>query len=233
MHKKIIEITSIQEILKHLDPNTHFFFDIDNTLLMPKQDFGSEHWENFLFRHFLAEGVPEEDAFNRASDIWKAIQTVSEIRFVEPQTLKVVQTLREHGCPVFAITARSVELRRVTQGQLAHLGIEFCHSEKDYILEKPVAFSNGVFFCSGFNKGQAIRSYVDVHQCSKIVMVDDNIVHLENAVKALEIEFTGLRYGYLDHHKKKYVPDSVSTLLYKVFNHPEACKFLKKGLIQE
>lgn len=233
MQKKIIEIQSIQEVLKHLDPKTHYFLDIDNTLLMPKQDFGSEHWENFLTKHFIQEGVPEEEAINRASDIWKSIQTVSEIRLVEPHTLKVIQTLRESGCPVFAITARSIELRKVTQGQLAHLGIELCHSEKDYLLDKPVVFSNGVFFCCGFNKGKAIRSYVDVHQCSKIVMVDDNIAHLENAAKSLQIEFTGLRYGHLDHHKKKYVPCSVSTLLYKVFNHPEACKFLKKGLIQE
>lgn len=228
--KQVSEIQSIKDVLHHLDSDTHLFLDVDNTLLAPTRDFGSEHWEHFVAHHFMEKGIPEAEAFNRSSDIWKAIQTVIEIDFAEPHTAEVIEHVRAMGCPVFAITARSYEFFKVTHRQLGFLGIEFSESQEEYMLANPAVFSKGVFFCGGYNKGQVIKSYVDVHQCKKIVMVDDNVGHLRNALEALEIPFVGLRYGYLDKRKKNYVPDEVSRLLCQVFIHPEAAKFLKRGL---
>lgn len=231
--KKIIEIDSIEKVLEHLDPDTHLFWDIDNTLLMPTHDFGSEHWENTLSRHFIEEGVEEQKAIQRASHLWRAIQSVSEIKLVEPNTANIFLQAQKKGHPHFAITARSSDFHEVTLKQLQSLGIHFPGGKHLYNLPEQAHYFQGVFFCGDILKGEVLQAYIDVHRCRRIVMVDDNRRHLEKAVEILPIPFIGLRYGYLDTHRKNYTPDPISKLLFKAFNHPLACKYLKRGLLNE
>lgn len=231
MRREIIEIQHIEQMLSFLDEKTHVFFDIDNTIIMPIHDFGSEHWENFLAKHFMSEGVPEKEAINRASHLWRAVQSVSEIQLVEEAvTAKVFNHVKEQGLPHFAITARSSDFGSVTRHQLESLNIHFPKHKHIYSLEHPADFSDGVFYCGDVWKAAALQAYIDIHSPSKIVMIDDNIGHLEKAVQLLPIEFIGLRYSHLDPKKKRYTPDPISKLLFKVFNHPIACKYLKNGL---
>lgn len=214
MEKKISEIHSITELLGHVSDHSHVFFDLDNTVLMSEHDFGSAAWEEFMIKHLVRDGVPLQEATDRAGDMWKAVQIVSKIRFVEEHTPEIIQQLQKAGHPVLAITARSPEIRAMTEKQLAFLNLEF----------------HQVFYCGNTEKGKILQSYVERHRCSKVVMVDDTLHHLKIALEHLTIPFVGLRYGYTDAHKKNYVPDPVTLLLGKVFNHPEACKFLRNGL---
>lgn len=231
MKKEIIEIQHIEQLLGYLDEKTHVFFDIDNTILMPIHDFGSEHWERFLTKYFVSEGVPEKEAFNRASHVWRAVQSVSEIKLVEEAlTSQVFHKVQKENFPHFAITARSVDFSSVTQNQLLSLNIHFPKIDQKYSLLHPADYSEGVFYCGDTSKGDVLNSYIEIHSPKKIVMIDDNIGHLEIAQKLLGIDFIGLRYAHLDHHKKRYTPDPISKLLFKVFNHPIACKYLKNGL---
>jgi hypothetical protein len=225
--KTIHEIRSIQELPKYLNPDSHIFLDIDNTLMTTASEFGSEPWERFMIEHFVKEGIPRKEATDRASGLWKAVQTVSDIHFVEDQTQKIFQQLQ--GRPIFAITARDPEFIPVTEKQLSHLGLQFSQCKAPFPLE-PAQYSKGVFYCGYVPKGKVLQWYASQHPCSHILMVDDYRSHLEGAVELLSIPFTGLRYGFLDNRKLKYTPCEATRLLSKVFTHPTASHFLKYGI---
>lgn len=229
MVKHILEIGSIGEVLPHLDEKTHLFLDVDNTLFTSISEFGSEPWERFMIQHFIREGVPEKEAANRASKIWKAVQIVSEIQFVEPMTQKVVQEMQKLNIPIFAITARDPEFQAVTEAQLASLGLKFSECKSPFNLEG-AHYANGVFYCSDVPKGKVLKWYSELQPRSRIVMVDDYRSHLETAVELLDIPFTGLRYGFLDSRKSNYSPCEATKLLGKVFTHRDASRFLRIGI---
>jgi len=207
----IIEIHSILEVLPFLDADTHLFLDLDNTLLTSVLEFGSERWEKYLIQHFVQEGISEKEAIERACEIWKAVQAVSPIQLVETEAVKLLS----HN-PVFAITARDVGFRSVTEEQLASLNLQF----KD------------VFYCGFTPKGDVLQSYIERHNPKRIVMVDDYPSHLEYAEKKLTVPFVGLRYGHLDERKANYKPCEVTKLLGKLVIHPEASQFLRKGIVR-
>lgn len=226
----ITEIHSIRQTLDFLDEESHVFFDIDNTLLTSVHDFGGERWEHFMIQHFIEEGATEEDASERASHIWKAVQIISDIQIVEPDAVEVIEHLHQKGHPVFAITARSPEFYKVTEEQLSRLNLKFCQTKMNDSFA-PAGYVSGVFYCGKVSKGEVLKAYAKLHQCSRILLIDDLQRHLDSAAQHLEIPFTGLRYAHLDDRKMRYIPDAITKMIIKVFNHPEACSFLKKGLI--
>ena len=228
MTKQIIEIHSLTEVAQHLSDETHLFLDLDNTLFTSRSEFGSERWERFMIDHFIREGVTEKEAIERASHLWKAVQTVSEIEFVEEQTHEIVQKLRQKGRPLFAITARDFLFRSVTEAQLSQLGLHFseCRAPQG-------PYSKGVFYCGHIPKGQILNLYAKKHHPPHIVLVDDYRSHLEAALDVLEAPFTGLRYGFLDGRKSSYIPCEITKLFGKIFTHPKASHFLRNGTHKE
>ncbi len=229
MTKQIVDIHSIEEVPRFLEDETHIFLDIDNTLMTTISEFGSEPWERFMIEHFILEGVGEKEAIARASGLWKAIQTVSEIQLVEPKTLEIFRALQKRGKPIFAITARDPEFLSVTEEQLAHLGFSFSQCNAPFPLE-PAAYHNGVFYCGFVPKGTVLKWYATLSRAPHLLLVDDYKVHLDKAAQILDTPFTGLRYGYLDARKSNYTPCEITKLLGKVFTHPQASHFLRYGM---
>ncbi len=226
MKADIFEIHSLWEVLPHLQDDTHLFLDIDNTLLTSISEFGSERWERFMIQLFLDTGMSEKQAIHRACQLWKAVQTVSDIRLVEPD-VKQIFADRKH--PIFAITARDLELKSITDDQLTFLGLRFSDWKEPFAFT-PGGYSKGVFFCGDVPKGSVLKTYAELHPCSRIVLVDDYRSHLEIAAQLLQIPFIGLRYGHLDERKAKYTPCEVTKLLAKMLTHKTASQFFRRGL---
>lgn len=219
----IIEIQSIREVLPFLDDRTHLFFDLDNTILTSVSEFGGERWEKFMVEHFVETGMNRKEASNRATHLWKAVQTVSEIQFVEEETHAILKGLK-HTC--FAITARDFAFRSVTEKQLDHLNVQFSSCNAPFTLNEP-DYARGVFYCGDIPKGKVLKWYADHHPGCRIVLVDDLRIHLETAAEHLD-SFIGLRYGFLDERKAKYNPCEITKLLGKIITHPQANHFLKR-----
>ncbi len=220
---EIIEISSIREVHRFLDHKTHLFLDLDNTILTSVSEFGGEGWEKFMIAHFVESGMSPKEAHTCATHLWKAVQTVSEIEFVEDETNTFINAL-QHPC--FAITARDFAFRAVTRGQLNALNIQFSRCNTPFTLNEP-DYSEGVFYCGDVPKGKVLRWYADHHPGCRIVLVDDLRPHLEKASEFLD-NFVGLRYGFLDDRKARYSPCEVTKLLGRLITHPEAKLFLKK-----
>jgi len=229
MTNNLFEIQSIREILPYLDDQTHLFLDIDNTLLTSVSEFGSERWERFMIDHFISQGIPEDEAVSRGCHLWKAVQTVSEIQWVEDETQAIIQAFHEKKRPVFAITARDLELRTVTENQLASLGLQFSDCKVPFPLE-PGGYFGGVFYCGDVPKGTVLKNYLELHDCSRLVLVDDYRSHLEIAAKMLDQRFIGLRYAFLDKRKSNYNPCEITKLMGKIFTHRAASQFLLRGI---
>lgn len=222
---KIVEIRSIREILPFLDENTHLFLDLDNTILTSVSEFGGDPWERFMVEHFIQNGMEKKEAAERASHFWKAIQTVSEIQFVEKDTGPLIKQLKK---PFFSITARDFSFRSVTEKQLDYLNIQLCDCTAPFSLNEP-DYARGVFYCGASPKGKVLKWYADHYPKCRIVLVDDYRNHLEVATQYLD-SFLGLRYGFLDERKAKYNPCEITKLLGKALTHPQASHFLRRVL---
>jgi len=221
--RNIIEIQSIREVIPYLNPDTHLFLDLDNTLLTSVSEFGSDRWERFMVEQFIQNGFSEEEAADRACQIWKAVQTVSEIQFVEEVTEEILKSLKN---PLFAITARDFDFCSVTESQLDFLDVQFSKCKVDH----PV-YSRGVFYCGPTPKAQVLQWYLSHHPGAHIVLVDDYRSHLETAAELLGPAFLGLRYSFLDTRKAQYTPCEATKLLGKVFSHQKAVQHLRDGLV--
>lgn len=227
MKDNIFEIHSLAEVIPHLDNETALFVDIDNTLLTSVSEFGSERWERFLIQLFTDLGMTPHQATRRACQLWKAVQTVSDIQLVEQPAVRELLARRAH--PIFAITARDPELQQVTEDQLAFLGLHFSELKVPFSFD-PGRYHKGVFFCGDVPKGEVIKSYAKLHPCGKVVLVDDYRSHLETAATLLDVPFVGLRYGYLDERKARYTPCEATKILGKMLTHKTASQFLLRGL---
>jgi hypothetical protein len=226
MAGNIFEIHSLWEVLPHLEKDTPLFLDVDNTLLTSVSEFGSDRWERFMIELFVDLGMKQGEATRRACQLWKAVQTVSDIQLVEKD---VKEIFASHAHPIFAITARDPELRPVTKDQLAFLGLRFSELPKPFDFS-PGVYEQGVFYCGDVPKGAVLKAYAELHPCSKIVLVDDYLSHLTTAAEILTIPFVGLRYGHLDERKAKYQPCEITKLLAKLLTHKQASQFLRRGL---
>lgn len=229
MKKNVIEIHSIQEVPSFLQEDTHLFLDLDNTLLTSCSEFGSERWERFMIDHFIREGIPEKQAVARASHLWKAVQTVSQIQFVEEITQATTRHMQTKVPASFVITARDYSFRSVTEDQINHLNLKF--SESKPLPIAPAQYANGIFYCGDVPKGAVLKAYAEKYGCKHILLVDDYRSHVEVAAEMMPIDFTGLRYGFLDERKSKYTPCEITQLLGKIFTHKEACRFLRNGIV--
>jgi hypothetical protein len=222
---KILEIHSIQEVLPFLDDKTHLFLDLDNTVLTSVSEFGSERWERFLINHFMQMGMTKKEATDRGCQLWKAVQTVSDIQFVEEETASFIKQIKH---PIYAITARDFSFRAVTEKQLDSLDILFSDCTAPFTLNEP-DYARGVFYCGYTPKGKVLKWYADHHPGCRIILVDDYRSHLETAAEHLDT-FLGLRYGFMDQRKDNYQPCEATKLLGKVFSHPEAHLHLRKAI---
>lgn len=228
----IHEITSIKEILPHVNAETFLVFDLDNTLIEPVQSYGSDQWFEAMVERFKKQGKTEAEAIEAAVIPWVKIQKVTLVRAIEPTTSEVFAKARTQAKAVMALTARPGELAESTGAQLKGVGINFATSSPvasslDIGVENEIGkFRRGIFYIgAGKNKGRALMQFFEVSKWrpNRVVFVDDKPHHVKDVEKVLTgtgIEFDGFRYGATDAKVKAFRMDVAEQ---------EAKKF--KGLI--
>lgn len=206
---KIIDIKQMSEMPQHVTSDTLIIFDIDNTILEPAQEFGNDQW---FYHHY--EKIKADKTHPMTLDdllaYWHKIMIMTEMNLVETSTPEFVKELqKQHQAPIIALTTRSFEISQPTLRQLKKHGIEFESSapSKAPIFfvqgEKYIFFDRGVLFSNGGNKGKALFHLLDTirYKPKRILFINDKASHLKDVESASEernIEFIGLRYGYLD-----------------------------------
>lgn len=74
LRASIIETTYISEVVKHLSPDTLIIFDIDNTLMEPVQEMGSDQWFRNQIEHHRNNGLCDTDPLETALSEWSSVQ---------------------------------------------------------------------------------------------------------------------------------------------------------------
>lgn len=213
----IIDCNSIIKVLDFVkDFKTLVVFDIDNTLVHPKQELGSDQWFAYLIQKKMADGLSFNDALKKVLPLYYKITELIALYPVEPATGDVIAALEKKGIQVIALTARSLPILRRTLDQLREAGISFEFSdvfnkELKFDIEKPAQLCQAILFCNNNNKGTTLFRVLELCNFvpSAIVFVDDKLLHIlevEKECLAHQVPFVGIRYGRLDKEVKNFDP---------------------------
>lgn len=227
----IREIFSVQDIYPFLqDEDCALVWDIDNTILETNQLLGSDQW----FAHFISEKLKNmsiDEAVQEALKVYVPVQQKTAIKVVEPEVIDLIHKAQQRDKVTFCLTSRGDYIEKATIEQLDQLGLNFnqgVFKDKRYCLfeETQRTLSHGIIFAEGGrNKGKCLQKTLELlgsYKPKRIVMIDDKLSYLENVQQVcakLEIEFVGLRYGYLDEKIARLNVDIVKMQLEK-YNHP-------------
>ena len=210
-----IEITHIRDVLKYTSYNSLVIFDLDNTLVEPTQELGSDQWFVSLGRYASDLIIDDKEAISLVLSIYHEVQFHIDLRAVQNEAVRVIHILQDLNIPVLALTSRGAIINEPTLKQLDKIGIQFSKQWKDKYLElqtdephHPI-FKRGIIFCDGANKGKCLDAFLKYKQFSPkhIVMVDDKDKYLSNVASVAQQHgagFAGLRYGYLDEKVKRF-----------------------------
>jgi hypothetical protein len=212
----IVEVSSFEQIQIPDEKNLLVILDIDNTLMHPKQDLGSDQWYYYRRKELQNQGLTMEQASRKVNFEFNGIQTLSLSKIVEDPILVFLEGLRKKKIPYIGLTARSFELALRTHQQLHDCGIifesKFFDPQPHFLDKGSLLFCyGGVVFTNGGNKGQAFdlwKKHVNL-TFDHVIVIDDKKAHLESLQKTIvELggKFTGYRYGFLDEHVRNFCP---------------------------
>lgn len=206
----ITETIAFEVLLKHRDPGTCFFCDIDNVLGKTPKQLGSHQW--FVWRSNYAKEVNEP--FETALNEWTALQLMIDLEPVESKTAEIIKRLQQENFPAIALTSRGMRLGQRTIKQLNAIGIDFSNNgfREEEILwahddrrkaSEHVMFEKGILFTSGQNKGLCLKIFMEETGKipERVVYIDDDRKHIDHVAeqcKILGIDFFGYHYRYLD-----------------------------------
>lgn len=206
---EVIEIKSIREILPHADEETVVIFDVDDTLLESKLQWGRTEWYRRHVNQFISSGMKTQEAHLHFYPTWIEVQKVCPIQTVERATRPVIEELQQRGVRVMAMTHRHVSIKDVTFGQFQKLGIDFtinCVHEGTLEIEAehPTIYQDGALFVCDLNgKGEIFQKFLKTTglKAKKILFINDNQFNVQDVEKALSVwegEYIGFFYNRAD-----------------------------------
>ncbi len=160
---QILESQKIRDVVEHSNASTLIIFDIDNTLVEPVQELGSDQWFRYRIQRYETTGLPHQDAIEKALAEWIAIQSITSIKTVEEDTATVVQELQDEKFVVMGLTTRGLGMATRTVQQLDSLGIDLSRTaptqeEIFFMNGRGVLFRKGVLFTAATDKGTASQT---------------------------------------------------------------------------
>ena len=217
--ESIYEVTSMQEVYQYLPDDTDYMLicDIDNTLIHPTTDYGSDQWFSYQVLCEKECGYSHKKAVQRVlAEFIRFHHEDAVVQAIEDATIALLTHVHNNKIPVYAITSRSLPLVEPTHNQLYATGIVLTPDKTCYFVyePEPMYFSGGVVFSSNHSKYDAMHLLID-NVCSElpnhIVFIDDKRKHVENVVNACHergIPVTGIRYGYCDQFIEQFMQQS-------------------------
>lgn len=191
-HKEVYEFVINQTAKEDIKPeDVLVVYDIDNTLLRMRQNFGSDQWFNWQ-SNCLKIKCPELIAkdFQDLIDLQYEIFTMAKMDPTEDYAPQAVRSLQEKGFSVIALTSRGPESRNATERELKRNDYDFSPSffgesiATSFIptgQKRIASYQNGVFMTSGMHKGQMLKYLLDRFQkhYKFIVFIDDHKKHTD------------------------------------------------------
>lgn len=184
---------------------TIILVDLDNTLVQPHGTFlASDQWVEYHIKQKMKDGLSAREAWLAIKDLYVQIQQYITLTLVEEITVQIIKELQSKGIFVIAITARLSEVSNYTLMQLHNLDIHFSQLWHEELCDRDLRYhyKDGIIFCDGNDKGKIFEHITQRINKSftKVIAVDDKEKNLHAIKKVLhpDIDFVGIRYGYLD-----------------------------------
>jgi hypothetical protein len=216
------EISTMKEILPSLGRDVLLVLDIDNTLIEPTGNLGSDQWYYYLVKRRVASGLARAEAERRTLALWNDVQWLIRVRPVEKETPSIIAQAQRRGTRILALTARTPDLALRTRLQLASVGIRLAGLGPDLSLSADGAIrfiGGGLYVGDNRDKGEQLLLLLRRLRLApkKIVFVDDkayNVRHVERAVGRLRIPFQGFRYAATDERVRAFESDVADSRLF-------------------
>lgn len=220
---KIIEINSINHVLSHVDVLTDVvFFDIDNTILDAVGRPGPAQWANGIENHIRNIYAPRLGLDTKNQDVLikhhiSQYTIAMQAQLIELDAVSVISALQQQQKIVLALTARPLATAAHSTKQLESVGINLSIHSLDLkqaffeTLAQPAAFQDGILTCNGMGtKGAAACHLFSVANITprRVILVDDSLDFVKEVGDYMDranIDFIGLRYGYLDEKIKNFI----------------------------
>jgi FMN phosphatase YigB (HAD superfamily) len=204
-----VETKRLSDITNYLEDKILVIVDIDNTLIEPSQQLGSDQWAFSRVVELKKSGLSDQVAFSQALAEWRFIHSFTRVQTPEITTAALIHDLQARGYALMGLTTRFPEDAPMTQRELRDVNIDLSRSSvtKDAVdipLKPPVQFAGGILFVTLLNKkGEALKAFlseIDFHP-KKILFIDDKLSHVkdvEEACLSMGIDYIGIRYGGSD-----------------------------------
>ncbi len=213
---KIVEIAHFDELKEYVASDTFIILDIDNTLLTPIQEVGTDQWFCHRRDWYELQGSSATEASELALAEWEAVQNITQVKAVEAQTPEIVRYLQNHFT-VIGLSTRGLALATRTVYQLKSIGMDLSLSaptkeDVPLLIPQAILFRKGILFTSGTHKGKALLKLFEKfnYYPKRIVFINDkatNLREIEVACEEQKIPFIGLRYSFLDEKVKSFRSD--------------------------
>ena len=118
-----VEKTALEKIKKYGADNVLMVFDIDNTLLVMAQDFGSDQWFNWQYENCVKKKTKEfkncaASNMGELLDLTGQIFALSKTNPTENKAVSVMNSLQDKGVKVMLLTSRGPNYRDATEREL-------------------------------------------------------------------------------------------------------------------
>jgi hypothetical protein len=232
----IVEIKSMADVGLAINNSTLLVFDIDNTLIEPVQELGSDQWFRDLLNRGVQAGQTQEVSMQNALLKWKVVGRKTQVRPVEAITPEFLDHVQRAGISIIGLTARTADQAVLSTRQLQSVGIDLSVTAgfrnnlpyQDLGAGQGYSYYRGIVFVSPTgDKGQNLLAFLNKtgQHFNRIVFVDDRAQNVQSVSKALDdahVQNREFRYGGADAHVQTYSP---------VIADAEWNQFLKTGHI--
>lgn len=203
---EVREIKSMSEIVSEVRPTTLLVFDLDNTVIEPVGNIGSDQWYDYALTALRRDGLDEAAAEKEAGALWTRMLGVVKVKPVEELTPRLLREKQKRGLKLLALTGRGSEDAAATFAQLKAIGLDLSSSAvspDNFSFGNNSLYSRGVFFVGDGDKGKALLALLEKIKLrpTRVVYVDDKPRHakaVDAAMTAAGIPCVAFRYGASD-----------------------------------
>lgn len=207
------DIYQLKEVFQHITASkTLVVFDIDNTLLMPKTDLGSDQWFFHMLQRHIDTGLNFLDAVEAVIPMYVHVSLGVELFPTEDDLYAVIEDIQKIGDYVICLTTRlgclaPKVVEQLQKNKLFFHEPDFQHLETNFIDQ--ALYRSGVLFCGIHEKGEIFNLFLDAidYEPELIIFIDDkqkNVHSVEKVVRQRNIPFVGLRYAGCDRRVRAF-----------------------------
>src|SRR5581483_7132147 len=124
-HSSMIALKNYIAQEKHDAQNILIIFDLDNTIIHPKTEVGSDQWLEYQAKKHAVNGVSIAQAYDTLLPLYFKIQHLIELQLAEHCIADLISELQNGGISIIGLTARSEQIADRTISQLERLNVLF------------------------------------------------------------------------------------------------------------